>query len=130
VVDRDRRDAAPVVDARVEQAGEVAVGQVGRRLQVRARAQENARRGDRPQVLVERGLGMACHARAGLGAEVLDDDLLDVAVTIGEPLDREQRLQPLGARLADPDQDPGGERHPLLAGGGNRLQAHGRALVG
>ena len=42
----------------------------------------------------------------GLRAEVLDDHLLDVAVALVEVADREQRLDPLLARLADPDQDP------------------------
>ena len=44
--------------------------------------------------------------------------------------DRLERLEPLGARLADPDQDPGRERHPRLAGEPQRLEPRGRELVG
>ena len=58
-----------------------AVGlQVGRRLDVHGRAEHEARDGNRPDVILERRLAAPRHARAGLGAEVLDDDFLDVAV--------------------------------------------------
>ena len=57
-------------------------------------------------VLVQRRLGRIGHARAGLGAEVLDDDFLDVAVALVDVADGQQRLDALGARLADADQEP------------------------
>ncbi len=44
--------------------------------------------------------------------------------------DRLQRLDPLSARLADADQDAGGERHFQFAGQPDRLQAHRGMLVG
>ena len=56
-------------------------------------------------VIVQRRLRRIGHARAGLGAEVLDDDFLDVAVALVHVADREQGLDALGARLADADQD-------------------------
>src|SRR5438045_2184737 len=65
--------------------------------------------GDGPQVVLRRRRGRAGHGRARLGAEVLDDHLLDVAVAAVDGLDGGQRLQPLGPGLADADQDPGGE---------------------
>ena len=43
--------------------------------------------------------------------------------------DREQRLDPLAPRLADPDQDPARERDALLAGEAHRLEPHGGQLV-
>src|SRR5213076_1148458 len=49
-------------------------------------------------------------------AEVLDDHLLDVAVLAVQRGDRLERLEPLRARLADADQDPGRERDARLAG--------------
>ena len=79
VVGRDRRDAAPVVDAGVEQHAEV-VGQVGRGLEVDVRGQDQAGQGDGLEVVVGRARRRPVHGRAGLGQEVLDDDLLDVAV--------------------------------------------------
>ena len=44
--------------------------------------------------------------------------------------DRQQRLDALAARLADADQDAGGERNLGLAGAIEGVQAHGRHLVG
>ncbi len=72
---------------------------------------------------------MCSHARARLRAEVLDDDLLDVPVLLAERTQREQRVDPLLARLADPDQDPARERDPELAGEPDRLEPTGRNLV-
>ncbi len=130
VVDRHRRDAAPVVDAGVEQTREVAVGEVRRRLHVPLRAQQDARGGDRPEVVVDARLGVIGHARARLGAEILDDHLLDVAVPVTQLLERQQSLQPLLARLADPDQDPTREGDRELAREADRLETHRRVLVG
>jgi hypothetical protein len=130
MVDRDRRDAAPVVDARVEQPREVVVGEVGRRLHVPARPEEDACDRDRPQVLVERWLRVGRHARSGLRAEVLDDDLLDVTVLLAERAQGEQRVDPLLPRLADADEDPARERDRELAREADRLEAARRNLVG
>jgi hypothetical protein len=52
--------------------------------------------------------------------EVLDDDLLDVAVRGVEARDLEDRVDALLGRLADADQDPARERDPELA----RLARH------
>ena len=51
VVGRDRRDAAPVVDAGADERAEVG-REVGRRLQVDLRRQDHARGGDGPEELV------------------------------------------------------------------------------
>ncbi len=126
VIDRHRRDAAPVVDPGVEQRSEV-LGQVRRRLDRDPGRQDQPRCRDRPQQLLERRLRCLRHPRAGLGPEVLDDHLLHLR-SCGR--DRLERLDPLGARLADADQDAGGERHARLAGEAERLEACGRQLVG
>jgi hypothetical protein len=130
VVDRDRRDPAPVVDPSVEKERKVVVGQVRRRLDVQLRAEHDPRRGGRPEQLLQARLGVPGHPRARLGPEVLDDHLLHVAVPLVQVADREQRLDPLGTRLADPDQDPGRERDRELSGEPQRLQTYGRPLVG
>ena len=128
VVDRHGRDAAPVVDARVEEDGEV-LGEVRRRLEVDLRREQDPRGGERPEVVLEGRLRRGGHARAGLRAEVLDDHLLDVSVPEVRVGDRAQRVEPLLPRLADPDQDPRRERDALGAGGVERGEPRGRKLV-
>ncbi len=130
MVDRHGRHAAPVVDARVEQAREVVEREVRRRLHVPGRAEEDASGRDRPEVVVEGGLGVRRHACAGLGAEVLDDDLLHMFVLFAERPQREERVDPLLARLADPDENPARERDRELPGEPDRLQPASRDLVG
>ena len=76
------------------------------------------------------GSGWLGHARAGLGAEVLHDHLLQVAVLLGEVAERQQGVEPLLARLADPDQDPARERDPELAGEAHRLEPRAGSLSG
>ena len=51
------------------------------------------------------GLGRGGHAGVGLGAEILDDDFLDVAVALVQVAQRQQRLDALAPGLADADQD-------------------------
>jgi hypothetical protein len=53
-----------------------------------------------------------------------------VAVLAGHPPDREQRLGALEQRLADADQDAGGEGDADAAGVGEDPQAHRGFLVG
>jgi hypothetical protein len=55
--------------------------------------------------------------------EVLQDHLLQVAVLGVGLRERLERGDPLVRALADPDEDPAGERDPQLAGGADRLQA-------
>jgi hypothetical protein len=65
---------------------------------------------------------MRGHARPRLCPEVLDDDLLDVAELLAERLQREQGVDPVLARLSDPDQDPARERDLELAREPDRLE--------
>ena len=76
----------------------------------------------RPEEVVEGGLRRGRHLRTGLGTEVLDDHLLHVAVALVQDADRLERLESLVPGLADPDQDPRGERDRKLAGEADRLQ--------
>ena len=130
MVGRHRRDAAPVVQAGADQARIDAGRQVGRRLDVHVGPEDQPRLGDGPEKVVEVGLVGIGALGVGLGAEILDDDFLDVAVRFVQVADRLQRLDALLARLADADQDAGGERHLQLAGQPDRLQPHRRMLVG
>ena len=129
VIGRHRRDAAPVVGARADERRELAGLQVGRRLDRHARPEEEAGDGERPQMLRERRLGRAGHARAGLGAEVLDDDLLQMAVRCVQLAQREERLEPLAPALPDTDQKPRGAGNRQFTGDPERLQAKRRNLV-
>ena len=115
VVGGDGRDAAPVVDAGVEQHPEV-VGEVGRRLEVDLRREDQAGEGDGLEVGVGgAGRGLV-HGGAGLGQEVLDDHLLHVAPAGVAGGDGLERLDAVGPVLAEADEDPGGERNGELAG--------------
>ena len=80
-------------------------------------------------MVVEARLGVRGHPRARLGAEVLDDHLLQVAVALVQRSQLLERSDPLGAGLADPDQDPAREGNPQLAGEVDRLQPARRLLV-
>ena len=130
MIGRHRRNAAPIIDAGANEARQRVGLQVRRRLDVHGRAEDQPRDGDGPQVLVERWFGRGSHARIGLGAEILDDDLLDMAVPLVDVADRQQRLDALRPRLADADQDAGRERHARAAGGLQRREPDGGVLVG
>ena len=129
MVDGDGRDAAPVVDAGVEESREIVVRQVRRRLQMRVRTEKNPGDRNRPQELVEGRVRRARHLRSGLCAKVLNDHLLHVSVALREVPDCKQRIDALGTRLADPDQDSGRERNARVPGGANRPQPFARIFV-
>ena len=110
--------------------GNSACARFGRRLDGDVERHQQARERDRPEVVVERGLGRLGHLRAGLGAEVLHDHLLQVAVALVQVAQREQRLDALAARLADADQDAARVRDREAPGAVDRVQAHLGQLVG
>ena len=129
MVDGDGGDATPVVDAGGEQRREV-VAEIGRRLQVHVVRQHDARGRDRPEELLRRTRGCLVHRGAELRQEVLDDHLLHVTVPAVRGRDRFQCFQPLGARLADPDEDAGGERDARPPRRFERREPAFRRLVG
>ena len=100
VVGGDRGDAAPVVDAGVEQVAEV-VGEVGRRLEVDLGREDQAGQRDGLEEVVGRARRCGVHRGAGLRQEVLDDHLLHVAVAGVRRGDRLQRVDAVGDGLAD-----------------------------
>ena len=129
MIGRHRRDATPVVDARVEQRTEV-VTEVWWGLQVYLGRQHDAGRGDGPQELVGGTRRLVLHAGAWLGKEVLHDDFLHVTMTGVRRGDGFERRQPIGAGFAQAHQDSGGERNAQFAGVLERRQASCRILVG
>ena len=73
-------------------------------------------------------LGRLAPVVALVGHEVLEDDLLDVAVLALQLSERRKRGHALLLGLTDPDEDPARERDPQLAGGADRLQTPERVL--
>ena len=130
VVDRHRRDAAPVIDPGVEEKRKVVVGEVRRGLDMDTGAEHDAGNGYRPEMLLHRRVGVVGHPRPGLRTEVLNDDLAQMPVLLRERAQCKERIDPLGARLADPDQDPARERDRELPGEPHGLEAPRRHLVG
>src|SRR5439155_6032960 len=128
VIEGERRDAAPIVETGREQVRILARREIGRRLHVHVGPEQQARDGDGAREVGERRLRRVAHRDARLGAEVLDDDFLDVTVALVQIADGGERVDALGGRLADPDQDPGRERDCELAGESDRAQATRRHL--
>ena len=129
VVRGNGRHAAPVVDAGVQQDPEV-VGQVGRGLQMDLGGQNQPGHGDGPEELFRRAGRSLGHGGTQLGQEVLDDHLLDVAVTAVRSCDRFERVDPVLAGLADADEDAAGERDLQLTGRFEGGEPTGRLFVG
>src|SRR6185312_7242018 len=86
--------------------------------------------GDAPKEIVQIRLRRASEPGSGLGAEVLDDDLLNMSETAVEIADGEERLDAFGTRLADADQDAGRERHAEFAREPDRFETRLGRLVG
>ena len=70
------------------------------------------------------------HAGSRFRPEILDDDFLDVSITVVERAQSKQRVDPFLARLSDADQNARGERHALLAGGTDAREPPARVLIG
>jgi hypothetical protein len=100
VIRGERRDAAPVVDAGLNQktelrsvmlAPQASLGdQVRGRLNPRAGPEDQPGDGDGRRKIAQFGVRHAGHRGVRLGPEVLDDHLLDAAVGPLDPADREQ----------------------------------------
>src|SRR3984885_8027576 len=115
VIRGDGGNPAPIIDPRRNQSRIDARRQVGRRLDVHLSTQDKPRGGEAPKQVVKIGFHGSGELRAVLGAEVLDDDFLNVPELPMQIADGEERLEALGARLADADENAGRERHAQLA---------------
>src|SRR5207244_8979166 len=114
----------------IEEARIVRVGEVRRSLDAHLRPEHDAGRRDRREEFFAGGLGRVAHRGAGLRLEILDDDLLDVAVFPVEVADGEEGLGALASRLPDADEDAGGKGDREPARVLDRAQADGGNLVG
>ena len=124
-----RRHTAPVVDPGRQDQLVLIADEVRRRLDPCRRAEHQPGDRDGGGQVSELRIRDGAHLGVGLGAEVLHDHFLDAAVLARDLPDREDRVGPLGQRLADPDQDARGERDAAPAGILQNPQAHGRVLV-
>ena len=129
VIGGHRRDPAPIVDAGADEPCEGCGAQIGRGLNIHGGTQDEPRHGDRAQVFRLGGIRRVRHARSSLGAEVLDDDLLQVTVALVQLAEREECLDALAPRLADADEEARGEGDRGLAREADGLEPEGRVLV-
>src|SRR5260370_25746741 len=116
VIERQRRDAAPVVEARPEEPRVVARREVRWRLDVDVGAEHEPRDREGAQHVGERRLGVVPHREPRLRAKVLDADLPGGAVPLLQVTEGDERADALARRLADPDEGTRGEPHRELAG--------------
>ena len=103
--------------------------EVRRRLHAHVRVEHEPCDRDRARHVGRAGLGRVGQPDRRLGAEGLHDDLLDVAVGAVEVADREERVDALGERLADADEESGREGDLELARLAQHPQAPRRLLV-
>jgi hypothetical protein len=130
VIGRHRRHAAPVVDPRIDEATIVLCAEIGRRLDVHRRPEHDACQSNGPHQIVEIGFIRVRHPRVRLGAEVLDDDLLDVPVLFMQFAKREQRVQPFFSCFTDADENAGGKGHARFAGQADGFKPYSGMFIG
>ena len=131
MVGSERADPTEIVDTCGEEAPDViGLDQVGRGLHAGGRAEHHPRHGDRREQLFGVEVVRAAHRGVVLRPEALDQHLLDVAVLLGHPAQGKERVDPVGERLPDTHQDPGGERDGAAPGVLDHAEADVRVLVG
>ena len=105
VVGGHRRHPAPIVDPggdhRLERVGH----QIGRRLDVHRRPEDQPGDGDRPQMIGSVGLGRRRHPGIGFSLKVLDDNFLYMSMIFMQVTQGQQRLDTLAPGLADADEE-------------------------
>ncbi len=130
VIRGDGADPTEVVHTTREQTGDdLGSAQIRWSLDPNARSQEDPSGGDRREVGVFVRVGSSPGGRVRLGPEVLDQHLLDVSVLASQAPDVEQGGDEFVRRLADPHQDPGGERDPQPPGVLDHAQPNLRVFV-
>ncbi len=130
MIDRHRRDAAPIVDPGLDQALIILRAEIRRRLQIDLGLQDKARRRHGPHQFIKRRLGFRRQFRVRLGPEILNDDFLDMSVAGVKIGNGNQTVETLGAGFSDADQDSGGEGDRQFAGHANIFEPDGGMFVG
>ena len=80
-------------------------------------------------MVVETRLGVIRHFGAGLGAKILNNDLLQMPVLLVQPPQLEQCGEAFVPRFADADKDSGCKGNGRFAGSANDLEARGGIFV-
>src|ERR1700683_2030130 len=80
-------------------------------------------------MIVETWLGVLRHFGAGLGAKILNDDFLQMSISLGQSPQFEQSSKAFVSRFADPDKDPGCEWNRRFPGGANDVETHRGMLI-
>src|SRR5580704_16603229 len=76
-----RRNSAPIIYSRLEEARVIGRAEIRRRLQVHFATQKQPRDSHRAQHIVHIWLGVQGHWSGRLGAEILHDHFLNISVT-------------------------------------------------
>ena len=129
MIERDRRNPAPIVNPRSDQFNQSLAIEIGRGLDGNLVGQHDTRGGNNAQEIVLAGFGRAGHFGARLGAEVLDDDFLQMAMRQMDIAQGQQRFDALAGRLANADQHAAGHRHPRPACRFKRGEADSRSFI-
>ena len=127
---RQRRDAAPIVDARGDELCQHAGAEVRWRLNIHLRSEQDTSNRNGPEQIIQIRLRRFCHLGVGLGAKVLNDDFLQVPIGKVQIAQRKQGFDSLATCFSDSNQYSGCERHTRFAGFLNSRQTHIRTLVG
>ena len=112
VVRRHRRDSTEVVDAGTDEASHGFWAEIRRGLHTDVVVEQEARERNRMQQLCLPRVVRLGHWRLRVASEVLDDDLLNVAMASVQVSNSEQSVHPLGNRLADADEQTRGKGNP------------------
>src|SRR5262249_24083388 len=108
------RDAAPIIDPRIEKFLVIGIGDIWRSLDIYIRHKQPGN-GYRAQHLAAAWLRPAVHRNFRLGTKILNYDLLNVPIAFVEITNRQQRVNPVLRRFADSDENAGCERYVLLS---------------
>src|SRR5439155_10967335 len=105
VIARNRRNAAPIVYARLEHQVMIVRVEIRRNLNVHLATQNEACRRNGARNLHRAWFCATRHSRAGLGSEILNDDFLNMAVGVVQLSNCKQAVDALLARFVYYDQD-------------------------
>ena len=129
MIRRDRRNAAPVINAGINQRTKFFATEIGRRLDRHFSTENAARSGDGPAELIDIRFRRRRHLRTRLGTKILNDDFLDMTVTGMQVTYIPKCRQAVFATFANADQNTRGKRHPRLACETDCFQPSLRVLV-
>ena len=130
VIRRHGRHAAPILEAGCDKLGQPTLGQVRWRLDAHRRSEHQPRGGNRPEMIFGVRLFRQGHTRSRFWPEILNYDLLDVPVSFVQGPQSKQSFNSFKPGFANPDKEPGRERHRRFTGKCDRFEPVRGSLVG